>query len=103
MKNKLCVLCAFMALCIAFSCFNLPFVVAENTQVISDNRRELPSDMGENLISNLRPMYVDYACGIGVTSTRDIYPYKLEIANGNLSDNWYYSPRNLPIIMVATR
>lgn len=91
MKNKLCVLCAFMAICVALSCFNLPFAFAENLHTISDNKRALPTDMGESIIAGQLPLYVDYACGIDAVSSRDVYPTKFQMTNGNIADDWFYS------------
>ena len=91
MKNKLCVLCAFMAICVALSCFNLPFAFAENLHTISDNKRALPTDKGANVIAGKRPMYVDYGCGLDSVSVRDEFPTNEAIANGIVNDSWHHT------------
>ncbi len=91
MKNKSYVWCVFIALCIVISCINLPFAFAENLHTVSDNKRALPTDMGESIIAGQLPLYVDYACGIDAVSTRDVYPTKFQMTNGNIADDWFYS------------
>lgn len=81
-----------MLLCFFLSFSVLPsFVSAEDGSIIFDNTRAVPTDMGENIISGKRPMYVDYAFGLDAISVRDEFPINEAIANGNVTDSWHHT------------
>lgn len=91
MKKTKFIVSVCLVINLFFSCFHLPFANAITESLISDNLRALPTDMGESIIAGQLPLYVDYACGIDAVSTRDVYPTKFQMTNGNIADDWFYS------------